>query len=652
MPAGLRTVVLRGGSIVLDMVVAALSLYASYAVVFGFDGALLVPQIYLRMAFFAVIAGCAFFAFSVTRGSWRYVSTPDLVGVIKASVVAVGAYTVLTFLASRGSYVPRSVPILTGVFLVTGLAATRLSYRLIVEGSLLTAFLSARPTDTSRNVLLLGFNTDAEAFIRHARRNPDSPFFIAGLLDDQQHRKAQSIQGVRVLGGLQDVPAITRRLADRGVKLAEIIVTERQPSRQRLSEIVEMATGAGLKVTRMPGLTETESISAGGLLDPKPIDLGDLLGRPEVKADVERVASLLEGRVVLATGASGSIGSELCRQIANFNPRRLVLADNAEFHTYLIDKEMREAHPDLDIATVLLDVRDAARVQEVFRQFRPDVVFHAAALKHVPLVEGNPVEGIKTNVFGTRNVADAALANDVSTFVMISTDKAVNPTNVMGATKRAAEAYCQALDVASEKTRFKTVRFGNVLGSNGSVVPRFAEQIAAGGPVTVTHPNIVRYFMTIPEAVRLVLHASAHALSGHSERGRIMVLDMGKPVRIADLAERMIQLAGYRPEIDIKIVYSGLRPGEKLFEELFDPSEVQDGRTEEGFVVASPRVIDKALLLRTLDSMRTAVRNEDATRSIELLTHIVPEFRRAEPTPAGDGSPTPAYDARFDTTRD
>jgi O-antigen biosynthesis protein WbqV len=604
------------------------------------------------MAFFAGISACAFFAFGVTSGSWRYVSTPDLVNVIKASVVAVGAYTVITFLSSRGTYVPRSVPILTGIFLVAGLAATRLAYRLLVEGSLMTAFRSARPTPGSRNILLLGVSTDAEAFIRHARRNPDSPFFIAGLLEDEHPVGTQSVQGVRVLGGLMDVPAIVQKLADRGVKLSEIVVTERQPNRQRLSEIVEVATGSGLKVTRMPGLAETAAVSADGLIDPKPIDLGDLLGRPEVETDVKRVASLLEGRVVLATGASGSIGSELCRQIAAFNPARLVLADNSEFHTYLIDKEMREANPDLDISTVLMDVRDGARVAEVFRQVRPEVVFHAAALKHVPLVEENPLEGIKTNIFGTKNVADAALANEVSTFVMISTDKAVNPTNVMGATKRAAEAYCQALDVASEKTQFKTVRFGNVLGSNGSVVPRFAEQIAAGGPVTVTHPNIVRYFMTIPEAVRLVLHASAHAPGGENDRGRIMVLDMGKPVRIADLAERMIQLAGYRPDVDIKIVYSGLRPGEKLYEELFDPSEVQDGRTEEGFVVASPRVIDKALLLRTLEGMRIAMQNEDAMRAIELLTHIVPEFKRQSLSAELSEGMRSSYDARLDSTRD
>jgi O-antigen biosynthesis protein WbqV len=267
------------------------------------------------------------------------------------------------------------------------------------------------------------------------------------------------------------------------------------------------------------------------------------------------------------------------------------------------------------------------------------VVFHAAALKHVPLVEDNPVEGIKTNVLGTRNVADAALANHANTFVMISTDKAVNPTNIMGTTKRAAEAYCQSLDVNSATTCFKTVRFGNVLGSNGSVVPRFQEQIAAGGPVTVTHPDIIRFFMTIPEAVQLVLHASSHALQHHTQRGNIMVLDMGKPVRIVDLAERMIQLAGYEPHVDIEIAFVGLRPGEKLYEELFDPSEVQDARTDEGYVIASPRIIDKTLLHKTLESLEASAEREDMARAVELLSHIVPEYRKETTPPLSIPSP-------------
>src|SRR5690606_21065064 len=333
-------------------------------------------------------------------------------------------------------------------------------------------------------------------------------------------------------------------------------------------------------------------------------------------------------RVVMVTGAGGSIGSELSRQIAAIGPSMLAVTDSSEFMLYTLESELKHKCVGEKLVARILDVRDQPRVIQLIRDLKPDVIFHAAALKHVPMMEENPLEAIKTNVLGTRNVADAALAQGVETFVMISTDKVVNPTSIMGATKRAAEAYCQALDIQSTTTRFRTVRFGNVLGSNGSVVPRFREQIATGGPVTVTHPDIVRYFMTIPEAVRLVLHASAHAMSIGNGRGKIMVLDMGKPVRIADLAERMIRLAGFRPRVDIDIVHTGLRPGEKLYEELFDPSEVPDERTEEGYVIASPRVIDRELLERTLAEISACAVSEDATRALELLQHIVPEYDR------------------------
>ena len=373
---------------------------------------------------------------------------------------------------------------------------------------------------------------------------------------------------------------VVNRLARKGIKVAELVVTETSPGRQRLGHIVERATSLGLKASRIPDLTETAQLTSHSILEPKAIELGDLLGRPEVVADVQGIAGLINERTVLVTGAGGSIGSELCRQIALLSPRRLIITDSSEFHLYSLDIELREKFELLRIETRIVDVRDGTRVNLVFQKFKPDIIFHAAALKHVPLVEANPLEAIKTNLFGTRNVANAALAAGASACVMISTDKAVNPTNIMGATKRAAEAYCQALDVSTDKIRYKTVRFGNVLGSNGSVVPRFQEQIASGGPLTVTHPQVVRFFMTIPEAVRLVLHASAHAQRRQKERGKIMVLDMGEPVRIVHLAERMIQLAGLKPYVDIDIVFTGLRPGEKLYEELFDPSEVQSEVTD------------------------------------------------------------------------
>lgn len=637
-----------------DLIVAAAAFFAAYVTVFDLDRALLVPGIWEKTAGFVAISGLSYFLFSVHRGSWRYVSIPDLTTIIKASVVAVLVYTVAAFLLTRGQNVPRSVPLLTLLFLVGGLSSSRLAYRLLME-QIMAPGLSGRADSKSRIVLLCGYTDKAESFIRSLRRAAGNGIRVAGILDEARINHSRMVQGVRVIGSLSDLSQVVERLAKHGTVVSELVITENAPGRRRLGNIVETAMASGLKVTRIPDITDTALVTSTSILEPKPIELGDLLERPEINADLEGVARLISGKAVLATGAGGSIGSELCRQIAMFGPKSLTISDSSEFHLYRLDMELREAFPDLHIVARIVDVRDNVRIAGLFQQHQPEIVFHAAALKHVPLVEDNPLEGIKTNILGTRNVANAAIESKASTFVMISTDKAVNPTNVMGATKRAAEAYCQALDLSSDRTRFKTVRFGNVLGSNGSVVPRFKEQIANGGPITVTHPQIVRYFMTIPEAVRLVLHASAHALRRQTERGKIMVLDMGKPVRIVDLAERMIQLAGFKPRVDIDIVYSGLRPGEKLYEELFDPSEVQDERTEEGYVVASPRVIDQAVMRKSLNELENAVAREDHERALELLKHLVPEYRKenetyGEPVELDDhvaGTATPESAAGF-----
>jgi O-antigen biosynthesis protein WbqV len=575
---------------------------------------------------FVAIFGAYYFILSLHRGSWRYVSIPDLITIIKVAFATTVTYTVASFLMTRGANVPRSVPVLAAVFLVTGLAGSRLACRLLVEKVLWrTSPLGPSPLKR-RNVLLYGLNDSAESFIRASRRG-QSEFNVAGILDDSMLNQARTLQGVRVLGSFDDVGKLADRLKRTGIPISELIVTEAAPTRQHLGEIVEKTAKLGIKTSIIPDVTETALITSRSLLEPKEIELGDLLDRPEVVTDISSIARLINNKTVLATGAGGSIGSELCRQIAQLGPRLLVITDSSEFHLYMLDMELREKYRDLKISTRLMDVRDSTRVSRLFDEMRPDVVFHAAALKHVPLAESNPLEAIKTNFLGTKNVADAALVNEAASFVMISTDKAVNPTNVMGATKRAAEAYCQALDLNSKKTHFKTVRFGNVLGSNGSVVPRFQEQILAGGPVTVTHPDIVRFFMTIPEAVRLVLNASAEHGGEELQRGKIMVLDMGEPVRIVDLAERMMQLAGLKPYVDIDIVFSGLRPGEKLFEELFDPSEVQNTKTEDGYVIASPRVTDKVLLDKSITELQNAVAREDRGRALELLRHVVPEYR-------------------------
>jgi O-antigen biosynthesis protein WbqV len=612
----------------LDMATAVAAFVLSYVTVYGDAVVRNVPGIQEKTLGFAVIFGLYFWILSMHRGSWRYVSIPDLTTIIKVSVATVVTYTVVAFLWTRGSNVPRSVPVLTLLYMVAGLSFSRLTYRLLMERAF---FLSTSPDRSmprkTRNVVLYGLTDNAESFIRANRRGTKSEFNVVGILDDNVLNQARIVQGVKVLGDFAALKPVVSRLDKNGTKVSELIVTEIGPTRQHLAEIVEQTARIGIKASRIPDFTATSLLTSQSILQPKAIELGDLLGRPEVVSDLEGVARLINNKVILVTGAGGSIGSELCRQIAEFGPRQLIVTDSSEFHLYMLDMEIRETHPDLNVVTRIMNVRDSARVSSLFAEFHPDSVFHAAALKHVPLVESNALEGIKTNLLGTRNVADAAMQYGASNFVMISTDKAVNPTNVMGATKRAAEAYCQSVDVSSQRTRFKTVRFGNVLGSNGSVVPRFQEQISNGGPITVTHPNIVRFFMTIPEAVRLVLNASAHDQGKREERGKIMVLDMGKPVRIVDLAERMIQLAGFRPNVDIDIVFTGLRPGEKLYEELFDPSEVQERQAEDAYFVASPRVIDKGLLHKTLSTLQEAVMREDRARAIELLNHIVPEYK-------------------------
>lgn len=618
-------------SILLDLAMAWAAFLGAYIIVYDPAVLGLVPALWEKAAAFTGTCAVMLFLFGVHRGTWRYVSLPDILNLAKTAFATVVIYTVGAFLVSRGSNVPRSAIILSGLLLMVGLVAPRMIYRLAIEGHWLNPLGGRRREEDDRSILILGFTNTAESFIRAWRRARNSKLYVAGILDSAEASRRDSMQGVKVVGSFRDLKDVIDRFEKRGTALTELVIAESSPSRQRLSEIVQQATAAGLKVTRIPDLADPAALTSETLIDPKPIELRDLLGRAEVETDINGVAALIAGRCVLTTGAGGSIGSELVRQIAQFGPRKLVLTDNSEYNTYMLDKEIRETYPDLDIVTRLVSVRDKKRLRSVFSQCQPDVVFHAAALKHVPLVEENSIEGIKTNVLGTRNVVDAALESGVSTFIMISTDKAVNPTNVMGASKRAAEAYCQTMDLSSQTTRFKTVRFGNVLGSNGSVVPRFREQIAAGGPVTVTHPNIVRYFMTIPEAVRLVLHATAHGLHAEMTRGKITVLDMGDPVRIVDLAERMIQLAGFKPNVDIEIVFSGLRPGEKLYEELFDPSEVQDAATKDGYVVASPRVVDRSFLIRTLEAIEQAVLAEDEIRVLELLRKIVPEYRDGTP---------------------
>jgi O-antigen biosynthesis protein WbqV len=484
-----------------------------------------------------------------------------------------------------------------------------------------------KPRDSDTTILIYPVNDVSEAYIRAVRVREDSDIHIAGVLDKDARTGSRSVQGLKVLGDIADLDKVVERLKSKGgISVRELSIADHKLSKDALGAIVERAANVGLKVSIIPDIVTTSGPDKGVDLHTKPLAISDLIGRQEIVTNLVEVTRLVEGKTILITGAGGSIGSEIARQIVRHNPKRLIITDSSEHFLYTLDTELRDQLSGLEIIARIADVRNFERINSIFAKYKPDLVFHAAALKHVPLVEQNICEGIKTNVLGTRNCAMAAVKHNVSVFVMISTDKAVNPTNVMGATKRAAEAFCQALDLKSETTKFKTVRFGNVLDSHGSVVPRFASQIAKGGPVTVTHPNIVRFFMTIPEAVSLVLYTSAIGIKEQAERGKIVVLNMGDPVRIADLAERMIRLAGMRPNVDIKIDYVGLRPGEKLYEEMFAPDEQEGMIKHEAYMVASPRTKDFDVITRVFQSIETSVAKENPQMAFAQLREIVPEY--------------------------
>jgi O-antigen biosynthesis protein WbqV len=437
------------------------------------------------------------------------------------------------------------------------------------------------------------------------------------------------LRGVPILGRIAEAGKVIHEFADDDGKPRKLVVADRTLSPDVLERLVNVALLHGLTVGRIPDLTQL-SPGTEDKPDLQPISVEDLLGRSQIVLDPAPVRSLIAGRRVLVTGSGGSIGSEIVRQVCGIGPSAICLVDASELNLYTIDAEVAQQWPDLERSSRIVDVRHRTSIQDCFSAFRPDIVFHAAALKHVPLVESNPLAGIWTNTIGSRNVSDAALAAGCRTMVLISTDKAVNPTNIMGASKRCAESYCQALALAQasrpDATRFVAVRFGNVLGSTGSVVPLFERQLKAGGPITVTHPDIERYFMTIREAVQLVLQASALGMTGDAQ-GKVFVLDMGRPVKILDLARQMIRLAGRRPDTDVAIHFTGLRPGEKLFEELFHDGEKIEPTTVPRINVASPRTATLPVLTEALSRLERACTSGETAEAVALVTSLVPEYR-------------------------
>ena len=500
-----------------------------------------------------VIQGGVFWLFGLYRGVWRFASLPDLVRIVQAALAGTTLVVVALFIVNRTELIPRSVPVLyLGLQLIL-LAGPRLLYRWLKDHRL---NLSA-----GKRVLIVGAGRAGEMLARDMLRDPRHAYFPAGFVDDKPRRQGGEVHGVPVLGPTEAIPEIAAR---QGIDLLMLAVPS--ATAREMRRLVELCEGTGLPFRTVPELRNlmTGQVSITQL---RPVSIEDLLGRDPIQLDWSEIRKGLSGRAVLVTGAGGSIGSELVRQIAGADPARLILVDNGEFNLYRIEMELREHYPTLHFARHLTDVTDAAAVDAVFAEERPEILFHAAAYKHVPMLEDQIRAAVRNNVTGTRIVAEAASRWSCERFVLISTDKAVHPANVMGATKRVAEAICQVLD-RQAACRYITVRFGNVLGSAGSVVPLFGRQIEQGGPVTVTHPDIERFFMTIPEACQLIMEA---AVIG--EGGEIFVLDMGEPVKIRYLAEQMIRLSGREPGEDIAIQYVGLRPGEKLYEELFYDSE-------------------------------------------------------------------------------
>ncbi|KAA2213793.1 polysaccharide biosynthesis protein [Teichococcus oryzae] len=580
---------------------------------------------------------------------WRFAGLRDLVAVVGAGIG--GALLFALGLHAADGWAPDNVafPLIHAFSLTAFLLAPR------ILAPLKQAHRVGQPSEEpSRPVLLVGTGDAADLFIRALQQQRTPDYRVVGILARWPRSAGRRIHGHPILGGLEEAGDVLERLRAENRVPSAIVLADPDLHGPALEELLDAADRNGVVVKRAPRLTALDparrQTQVARRVDLRPVAIEDLLDRPQVPLDREGMARLVQGRRVLVTGAGGTIGGELARQVAALGPAQLALLDHGEFALYGIDLELAESHPGVKRRALLADVRDAARIARLMEDVRPELVFHAAALKHVPMVENDPLEGLLTNALGTRVVADAARAVGCLAMVFISTDKAVNPTSVMGASKRLAEMYCQALDVQARHhaqggsqgsgqggiqgntMRCITVRFGNVLGSTGSVVPLFRRQLERGGPLTVTHPDMRRYFMTVREAVGLVLQASVVGAEDRQDQppeladGGIFVLDMGNPVKIVDMARRMVRLAGLRPDEDIEIRFTGLRPGEKLYEELFHGQEPPRPTQFPGLLVATPRTADAALVGRAIDEIAQAARLGHAKAALAQLARLVPEF--------------------------
>jgi FlaA1/EpsC-like NDP-sugar epimerase len=575
---------------------------------------------YLRLlVFFIILKLIVFGYFRQYQGWWRFVGISDLLSIVKASLVSTLILVVLWYGLLMSEPVRmklREVTTISQAIFILDMFAT-----IVLLGSLRMAvrlyheeFLTEAGGKLKR-FLIVGAGNAGEALLRELHRMPVGQYDVIGFIDDDPAKQGMNIHGIPVLGKVDQLPQICKKQ-----DIEEIAIAMPSATAKQLRNVVQICEGAKVRFRTVPSVADIAS-GRYRVSQIRDVDINDLLGREAVKLDLDIIEQYIKDKVILVTGAGGSIGSEMSRQVCNFEPKYLLLLEQAENALFYIERELRKSFPKVAMETLICDITDKKRVEQIFEKYKPQVVIHAAAHKHVPLMEINPGEAIKNNIVGTKVVADAADKYGAGNFVMISTDKAVNPTSIMGSSKRIAEMYIQDLNKTSN-TRFVTVRFGNVLGSNGSVVPIFKSQIAVGGPVTVTHPEMKRYFMTIPEASQLVLQAAAMG-----KGGEVFVLDMGEPVKIVDLAKELITLSGFRPGEDIEIVFTGIRPGEKLFEELSIKGEnMMPTRHVKIGIWENSIPYNRQQLCHLIDNLVAMADTRDYKDIVATIKQIVPEY--------------------------
>ena len=561
------------------------------------------------------------------RGMWRYTSIGDLINIIKAAVIAAGAVSLILLLVRYYEGFSRSVLILDALLTVMLVGGIRLLIRVYIQKTIPASFFNPtffpffNPDREKRTrLLIVGAGDAAEKMLREILDNPRVKYRPVGFLDDDPRKQGQAIHGVPVLGAIDDIEELP-------IQFDEILIAIPSARGDVMRRVVELCDRTGKRYRTIPKIGELIEgrISANTIRE---VRLEDLVGRQEVRLDPESISRFLCGKRILVTGAGGSIGSELVRQISRFQPQVVGLLDFSELNLFEIEKEFQHRLRELPTECFLTDIRDRDALQGVLERFKPHIIFHAAAYKHVPMQESHPREAVLNNVLGTRNLVDLALETEVERFVLVSTDKAVRPTNVMGATKRVAELFVESMN-GKQVTRFVAVRFGNVFSSSGSAIPIFQEQIARGGPVTVTHPDVRRYFMSIPEAAQLILQAGAMG-----NGGEIFILDMGEPIRIVDMARDLIRLHGLEPGKDIAIEFTGLRPGEKLHEELITSGEGIVSTNHEKIMVLRGKTRDAAALLAQIETLLAISRKGDSDAIRKKLRDIVPEYQPQPCTPA------------------